>query len=179
VCERERERECTCVFASMLCECVCVYTYIDVSIYMRVTHMKKCCYLRHGPCVLLPVPWRYLLCACVRCKDWNTLQNTATHRGTWKLHHKLRHTAMHCNTMQCTATHCNTLHHAEAHCNTLRHPTSHCNTLQHTLINRHRRGGGGYLSQHTCPELVCVVTHYNTLQHTATPCNTPPIDGCR
>ena len=54
----------------------------------------------------------------------------------------LRHTATHCNTLQCTATqnsgmdmgwtleltHCDTLQHTATHCNTLRHTATHCIT---------------------------------------------------
>ena len=41
-----------------------------------------------------------------------------------------RHTATHCNALQCTAMYCNALQCTAPHCNTLQKLAPHCNTLQ-------------------------------------------------
>jgi len=96
----------------------------------------------------------------------------------------VKHTATHCNTLQCTATHCNTRdrYTCETHCNTLQHTAMHCNTLQHTwLIHQwntlqHTATHCNAL-QHTATHVTDtpvkhIATHCNTLQCTATHCNT-------
>jgi len=102
----------------------------------------------------------------VRCRNYNTLQQTATHCNMdyrhvsssfflggglrhmsmclWYRGRALQHTAAHCSALQHTAVLCSTMQHTETHCSTLQHTAAHCNTLQHTA------------------------THCNTLQHAAT-----------